>query len=307
MAYLWSTPRGAHLPLIPILIALLSLPPTSLGSLSSSLSSGGGGDPIGGVEPPHRDGLFLWFAADDLSSQANGSRVSRWRDKVSGRNAFPTRLAPVVVHNALNGLSVVRFNGRGQKLTFSQKVNGLNELTLFVVSSYSGKGCADWQKLKVDPMNGDVDPLLYWDEKGDWGGVGVLPGDRTVISRFGLGPLHGSGENINRFTRPRPLPLGVHSLTAFRKTFSKEELFVEGSLVWQQEVGRSDAIVNTGPTLSLGGGGIQGSSCWNGDLAEVMAYNASLSDQQRLAVEVYLANRWMDGLCGPASQLALIC
>eukprot|EP01001_Neometanema_parovale_P002445 NODE_13014_length_491_cov_1.489130_g12721_i0.p1 GENE.NODE_13014_length_491_cov_1.489130_g12721_i0~~NODE_13014_length_491_cov_1.489130_g12721_i0.p1 ORF type:complete len:161 (-),score=23.46 NODE_13014_length_491_cov_1.489130_g12721_i0:8-490(-) len=160
--------------------------------------------------------------------------------------------------------------------------------------------------MKVDPSNGDVDPMMFWSEKDAWGGVGLSAYSDVVISRFGLGPQFGHSNNIN-FHRRGANIADDPTLSTFRKEGETEEMFVEGYRVFSVNTSRSLSITNTADNLAIGGGGWTELSCYNGDIGEIMLYTCALDDQDRSLVEEYLRAKWFAHQCAPSLTRANLC
>jgi len=102
---------------------------------------------------PPRNNLCLWLDASQRNSveTANGDAVGTWKNLAPrGPNAVQAKsdLRPLLVKNALNGSSVVRFDGKSY-LQFEETREEPGDLTVFVVSRRLQEQASDsqWQRL----------------------------------------------------------------------------------------------------------------------------------------------------------------
>jgi hypothetical protein len=245
------------------------------------------------AEVPTQD-LKLWLKADAGVTLA-GSNVSLWADQSGGGiDAEQANAAnqPVVEKNAINGLPAVSFDGQDDEMSFTLPVSGLENLTIFLVSAATQAG--------IDPAwHYANSATLVWRETGGWGTVHVTTLQEGVYMRFGIG-------------QSQPLPAGISYDAPIGEEFTiatavmegkRDQLYVKGELVYDEEKRGQAAVGNTGDIGSLGRGH-QG--YWSGKIAEVLVYTRTLSDAERQQVEEYLNSKYFQApaAVSPVSKLA---
>jgi len=232
-----------------------------------------------GVNVP-TEGLMLWLKADE-GLTVKGSSVSAWADQSgNGTDAKQDSAAkqPVLEENAINGLPAVNFDGLDDDLAFTLPVNGLENLTIFVVSAATQAG--------VDPAWHYANrATIVWKEIGDWGTVHVTTLQEGVYIRFGTG-------------QTQPLPVGIKYDAPIGDNFTiatgvmegkRDRLYVKGELVYDEEKRAQTPVGNTGDIGYLGRGH-EGN--WPGKIAEVLVYTRTLPDNERELVEQYLSSKY---------------
>ena len=245
-----------------------------------------------GAEEPRltvTNNLALWLRADVGVTTAPGTNaVVAWADQLDDDReandaAAPSEAArPEQVDNGPDERPVIRFDGRDDRLDFKLPINGLRQLTIFLVAANT-----DWQ----DPTwAAHHHGALGWVHSGGWGTVGLGPFQHCVAARFGTAMP--SGAVLWR----RPASIGpALSVTTARKHGTAHELFVDGRRVWSATLTTPD-VRNTSQNGSVG--------CiyhdnpeidfYHGDVAEILVYTTSLPEAARRTVEQYLLDRWID-------------
>lgn len=221
--------------------------------------------------------LSLWLQAD-AGVTLNGTTVSEWADQSGqGHHAYQGTAAsqPTLVTTAL-GNPGLRFDGLNDFLLFTNNINELGGLTIFMVANNNsaaqtgGTGYGD-------------SPAIFWNETASWGWVFLSPFQTNVNWRIGTTVAN----NNERYARPASISAN-YSLTTLVKNISDETLYVDGVL--------ARAVNNKGiMTYGVREDGYLGrgsSSYFNGDILEVLVYNVALSDTDRQAVEDYLHNKY---------------
>jgi len=232
-----------------------------------------------GVNVP-TEGLMLWLKPDE-GITLRGSSVSEWADQ-SGNGVDAEQDAedkqPVLEENAINGLPALAFDGQDDDLAFTLPVNGLENLTIFLVGAATEAG--------VDPAWHFANrAALAWTEIGDWGTVHVTPLQEGVYIRFGTG-------------QTQPLPVGITYSNPIEDEFTiatavmegkRDRLYVKGELVYDEEQRAQAPVGNTGDIGYLGRGH---EGHWPGRIAEVLVYTRTLPDDERQQVEEYLSGKY---------------
>ena len=227
--------------------------------------------------PPPTTDLSLWLAAD-VGLTLNGQTIARWDDQSGqGHNAYQTSAAsqPQLVTTAL-GNSGVRFDGVNDFLSFTNDINNLGGLTIFLVANNSsaaqtgGTGYSD-------------SPAIFWNETASWGWVFLSPFQTNVNWRIGSTIAN----NNERYARPTSIRSG-YSLTELLKNSDVEMLYVDNALA-RTTSGKAFTTFGVREDGYLGRGA---NTYFSGEILEVLVYNAALSDTDRQAVEAYLHDKY---------------
>ena len=242
---------------------------------------------------PVTRGLALWLRADAGVATAPGTdRVTRWADQTAAGSGIGDKTSqdavapsdaarPRLVKGALNGRPVVRFDGRDDRLGFKLPIDGLEQLTLFMVAANTAAQDPAWAA--------HHHLALGWTYTGGWGIYGLSPFQGAVAARFATATCFGAAVYV------RPSSVGSSfSITASRKNGTHHALFVNGQRVYSCILG-TPTVRNTSDSGSVGGGifGAQHpAGYYQGDIAEVLVYTTALSDAERRAVERHLRDRW---------------
>lgn len=224
-------------------------------------------------------GLELWFKADNgVSGEEN--LVSGWAD-LSGhaRNASQPESwrQPVWVANGLNGLPVLHFDGVDDYLSFHLAVTGMTGITLVLVSASDSDQDGGWSGAENAP--------LFWNETAPWGTLHLSPFQRLIRFRAGTGQVN----NLPIYSRPENIG-STPSVSVFTKDKTREELFVDGTLVSSQG-GKLPAIANVDSTGNLGRG-FDNNTFFKGGIAEVLVYSRVLEASERILLEMYLQQKY---------------
>ncbi len=230
-----------------------------LAGLTESETTTAGFTESGDFSPLGVGGLKLWLRADAGVPSGFGDF---WADQSGqGNNAFQTNGAsvPRLVTNALNGLPVMRFDGN-DSVNFTTRLTTIRTVFWVVKTAEVAGGPNLIRSLLGDAALGTREFL------GGAGSPGTL--------------WHGSCcENfsfvVNGQTRVNGLP-------------------VDGRLVTRPQAMSVVSVVTTGDTRAsdFGATGSGSGSPWLGDLAELIVYEAAVSDGDRKKVEQYLGARY---------------
>jgi hypothetical protein len=227
------------------------------------------------------DGLRLWMDADDASTITIATGVSQWLDKSGAGNHVTqasTTLQPVVLAGALNGRSVLRFDGSNDTLTRANaSLNdlglGATDITVFTVALNDDNS--------GNTTEGIVAVYTVTDNQRGWGAMkasgnmafvvsndGALPGDRPQVAA-------GAANN--------------YYMTYFNYSSPTGTVIHNGTTDTASETG---TIFNTPSDLYVGSFGSEALPRWDGNIAEILVYNRTLSAGERTEVEAYLSTKW---------------
>ena len=211
------------------------------------------------AEPAAFSGLSIWTKADAGIVKNKEGKVIQWQDLSGNDNHFKTTFGTNVeaVSSAIGGNPAVRFNANN----VMQSTLDLNSnFTVIVVGKLNGGSNA---RLISSATN---NWLLGW-----WGGY--------VNQFYSEGWVHnpGTSANTNAYIYTGTGNLGADSYALYSN-------------------GTNLATNNGGSQaprrLSLGGWGANNGERSNGDVAEVIVYNRVLTNDERMAIEKYLANKY---------------
>ena len=222
---------------------------------------------VASIQPVPTAGLQVWMRADaGITLNGTSSSVSAWSDQSGNGNDAAQASSgnmPTLTANSLNGLPSVHFDGSSGYLNLPNFASGFTAGEMFVVlrtGSYNGSTTAGFIQM------------------GNTSGTGAsYPSGGQVIDNFGSSSLY--------YTGTVPIDL------------TQWHLYDVSSQPggW---VNRFNSVVNyisatnvvgfpTSPDI-----GLSGSNYFNGDIAEILIYNRTLSNRERREVQHYLANRY---------------
>jgi hypothetical protein len=227
--------------------------------------------------------LGLWLKAD-TGVTLSGSAVTQWADQSGNvRNASQSTSTnrPLLVSNALNGKPAIRFDGGNDFLSFTYPINGLNGVTMFLVSAARD----------TDNPSGPQNAAVYWPETSSWGATFLSAFQSKALARIG------TGQTNTNLSYTRPANIG----TAYTRTSVKHDgangtdvLYVNGVAV-QTATGRLSALngIQNNGFLGQGLGSTSTTNTYfNGDIVEVLVYSRALSEAERQQVEQYLQQKY---------------
>ena len=225
-----------------------------------------------GFDPRTAPSCALWLdAADSNALVLSGSTVTTWRDKSGNARDATSVGSPVLTTGALNGLSVVTFNGLNQWMTCPLSLGSTQPLTLFVVArSTTTTGFRAAVSLNGVPGARGSSLMLYLSGTGRWwfsGGNGPTDGNQTTLllstTRFDI--------NAN-YWRPSFVQMNINGTAYASSSATPTSLVANSTMI----IGRAQ-------------GGIE---YWSGPIAEILVYSNTLTSTQREQVEGYLALKW---------------
>jgi len=229
-------------------------------------------------------GLSLWLDAADASSlTTSGSNVVSWQDKSGGNHHFTQSTSdyqPLLVDGQLNGLAAVRTDGSDDFLSADISDLSLNGMTLFLVAA-------------VDPTDADAGIFSAYDS--------AAQDDHDDEDAFVLAADGSGGVSLTRdITDADPLSLtsldvdSAPAILVAAMAAATAKLEVNGG----DDV--SDSYEDTDPTDPTGAllgarwadGALSSSNNGANDYHEILLYDHALSNQEILAVNTYLSNKW---------------
>ncbi len=233
----------------------------------------------GGIEKTNGTGnLVLWLDANTISV-ANGANVTSWADQSGYTNtaAAPSGNEPRFQTNIVNGFPVVRFTAANSDYLRVADGTSLkpNTISLFVVGMYSSASTTSWT------------PFLIKATDDNWSNGYAITRDntnatlRTYVTQWDANYVTGS--------------LAANTYAVATSVYDKStiELFVNetsaGSDIFTSN------ITHTTNSLLLGAGPNGGTAVTrfiDGDIAEAIIFNRSVSAAERIIIDNYLAAKY---------------
>ncbi|HVG22538.1 MAG TPA: hypothetical protein VND45_00155 [Thermoanaerobaculia bacterium] len=222
-----------------------------------------------------RNGIAMWLVADDAAPAAVNGRVEAWQNP-----EFPTIAAkatgesrPTVVRKAAADHAALRFDGVDDMLTAPIDISpaSMPEVTIFTVFTPRTSERTPFRKLYGDD-DGGFDRAVGFDSR--------MP---ETFNNYGV--FTGSG--VASCAR---LNAGVLYIAADQFTANSFSSWIDGApgarnvpATW-----KNDAL----PNLYIGGTGTRFREPWYGDIAEMIVYRRTLTEEERRKVEMYLVQRY---------------
>lgn len=206
-------------------------------------------------------GRVLWLDGADGASITSSSGAITAVDDKSDSNLTATAsgtASPTLVADAQNGRSVMRFDGNDSLALGSS----IQYRTIFVVAKFSGGATFnDYNGIIGDstgssPNNGHVLNAVSGTTK-----LGTATSNFTNAYKNGYAVAGSGGHDFS--------PINTYWIGGFELPAAQ---------------------TNTTSAIGLINGGA--GRTWNGDIAEVIVYNTTLTESQRQSVEGYLSTKW---------------
>ena len=231
--------------------------------------------------PTDISGLVLWLDANDISTlfqddglatpvTADADTVGGWTDKSGAGNDIIQATSanrPTYKTGIQNGLPVVRLDGTNDSLDGLFAAATTQPLTIFAVAAM---------------VAGDVND----------GGDHFLFDGENATNRIIFGQ--------NSITTPDDFTVYAGSWLATGEASSSNWLVWTGlinaasSEMWHNgvSIGAGDPGAKILDGITVGSSHAQNASFWEGDIAELLIYDAALSATDRQTVETYINNKW---------------
>ncbi|HUS37487.1 MAG TPA: CotH kinase family protein [Verrucomicrobiae bacterium] len=241
--------------------------------------------------PDQIPGLQLWVAADKIqTNDTTQTRISgastfvkSWRDQ-SGKNNHAAQIndtqQPLYVAAGVNGKPALRFDGANDALTLARAL-ATNNFTLLAVFRTSVTHEIDGESPAGVGGTSGQHWLFGAQHGGDFnGGSGVSVGINGVSAYE-----HGSSYMPALAVYSGPVSANANVLT-LTYTNKRPSLSLQGSVIRD---GVTSPRAQVTSTVSIGAGDY---GAFNGDLAEVLLFNRTLTQTERRGLEQYLATKY---------------
>ena len=242
-----------------------------------------------GVLPSTISGLMIWLKADAITGLSDGASISSWPDS-SGNNLNATQSntgdQPIYKANIINGEPVVRFNGTSDYMETSDWSGTLTNRTLIAVTTLA----------TLNPTGNSAGEGIFTTQ---------VPGSDNFdsISYNEYTAQHWQNGSTNWWRTPNTIPtaaetsLGPHIIVD-RQATTDFELWEDGTNLTTTNSYSPSSATNGFFTIgnrvdgSTYGQGVASNGYWNGDAAELIAYNSALTTAQRQGIEAYLQGKY---------------
>jgi hypothetical protein len=257
-------------------------------------------------EPPIKSGLQLWLDASDSSTlwqdsvrtipvTADNNLVGTWDDKSGNGNNVNQPVStkrPRYRTAVLNSRPVLRFDGVDDWLTAGDKIDALtSDIYIFAVAKY--RTAAPGSLVAKSTYSGK--PNRYWLNRSNW---------EDGSSRLDTGFQCDAGHEINASLPDSSTSWRIVTAALSRST-GTIRLLTNGSVLASANYPDGHNTDSTSRLLigaynNPDDSGEQSGYFFDGDLAEILIYRATLSQSDRERVEVYLASKFGISLTEPA-------
>jgi hypothetical protein len=220
-------------------------------------------------------GLALWLKADAGVTADGSGNVSQWNDQSANQyNATQSSTArPTVVTNIINGNPIIRFNGSAQYMSMPAGFgNFTSGATVFSV--FNPTTTANYARI-FDIGNG-------------------APSDNLALYRYGAANAM-QFACFNGGTAATVIGSGDLFLNMFQEytgveSSSSIQLYRDGLLINQSSGIALQNIIRSSNYIGKSNWG--GNALYQGDMAEIIIYNRTLSSTEQQQVELYLVNKY---------------
>jgi len=252
--------------------------------------------------PSHIPGLTAWFSADALEL-GDGAPVSEWNNNNNANYPMKleqpdTRYSPVFIENTLNGKPVLRFNGSNQFLNggnvlnignvgqsifvVAKSTNNATDRTLLAKSAYGISQFSN-NKYAIRFANTNIFRFEYTD---------IPPPTRIITNTAASTDYSIVGTMVD-------LPAGSIALFVDSKQVGKESvrfnyMFTSG---YDFLLGAYNNAAGTGTPDNMP------NNFFNGDVAEMIAYDRAVTQPERQEIENYLRAKYFPGTGRPPISL----
>ena len=223
--------------------------------------------------PVPTSGLQLWLRGD-YGVTATEGKVTSWAVEGSPLKAEAKDPAeqPSIVANAINGKPAIRFDGDHNMLEVPMSIDAAVVPELTVISVWSS-------------ATADKNPLrkLYGADDGGYDRAAGIDDRAADGSNYTV--FSGSGGVTGIFT----FAANTTNLTIENYANKKLNAWVNGAAAKSNIAAEYDHMPDH---LYIGGTGHAYTESWKGDLAEMLIYKRTLTDDERKKIEDYLGTKY---------------
>jgi hypothetical protein len=222
--------------------------------------------------------LTAWFDGDEFTGTADATAIATWTDQEGANDATQGTGAsqPRVDATGLNSMAVVDFDGTADHFVLPDFVSAYTSGAGFFVAN-----------LDADPPVGalgvDGPPL------GDFGTSAASDSDLYPFKDDGTVYM-GFGSTARKVTVNPATSLATWHIGNFNSAANAWSFFLNGTSEFS--TGTNTVGFSTAPKIGFSDTGGGGDRFLMGKVAEILIFNAVLSQSDREKVEGYLAHRW---------------
>tara|TARA_R100000951_G_scaffold105303_1_gene99018 strand:+ start:1050 stop:1829 length:780 start_codon:yes stop_codon:yes gene_type:complete len=228
----------------------------------------------GGFAPTDISGCISWFDADDASTITGTTLVSNWADKSGNTASFPnstadlsessSSLQPSINTGSMNGKDTISFNNN--QLIGRFPSSGLTTASLFVV---------------LRPAAGEQTWLLFNSGAYNYSDVAQNGSSSTTLN-----------QNFQSYSASYLNFVTGNSVSWSTRTDVYNSFLPTNAAIIESIGCRFDDFVDSSGTKTFTFCRYGGNFKYEGDIAEIVAYDSALSTSDRESVEGYLAHKW---------------
>jgi hypothetical protein len=237
--------------------------------------------------PVPRTGLSVWLRSD-FGVVTSGSSVNTWVDlSGSGNNGTQgtTAKQPTVVSSAINGRNGIKFNGTTQNLALPTGFASFTGSTIFIVAQPNAVTAG---ARLIDLGNGATSNNILIQEPTSTGAAFYIYNAASPTS----------------VTSSSALTLKQFHLLEVVDSGTTATIYTDGVL------GATSAAMNTINNVSRAnnfiGQSSSGTNFYNGQIAELLVYNVTLTADQIADVEAYIAARYQIAAQVPVAPIVSV-
>ena len=230
----------------------------------------------------------LWLRADKgvfsdggTTLATSGEDVQQWNDQSgNGKNAVQLKIEnrPAYQTVVLNGLPVIRFTAANADRLLSTTVSTGNAASVWAVAQYASLPSAMPGVIQAAPAG------LAFDDNGFHKVIGLWASSSN--SRAG-GQGVQSDQTVKTISQTSTLSSNIpYSLNTIYDGVSSINQYVNGAAAGNASY---DGTLGDWSDFGIGA---QGAESWNGDIAEVIVFNALLNDTQKILIDNYLSAKY---------------
>lgn len=224
--------------------------------------------------PVPTQGLELWLRGDyGVTADASG-KVTSWAVEGSPLKATAAGAeSPSLVASAINGKPAVRFDGDQNMLEVPMSIDAAVSPQLTVISVWSSATAATAPLRKLyGADNGGYDRAAGIDNRAEGSNYTVFAGDHDVFGVFTF------KENTPNLT-----------VESYDQTQKKLNTWANGAAAKLNADAEYNQMLDH---FFIGNTGRVYHEMWQGDVAEMLVYKRTLTDDERKKVEDYLAAKY---------------
>ncbi|MEJ0054307.1 MAG: hypothetical protein WDN75_00840 [Bacteroidota bacterium] len=240
----------------------------------------------------------LWLMANTgvytdggSTDAANTNNIQQWNDQSgNGRNAIQLTLGnrPNYQTGVMNGLPVIRFTNANNDRMLSAGLTSANAASVWVVASYTSLPSPNPGLIQGSPSG-----LAYTSADKN---IGMWVASTSPFRAWGRG-IQTDGTSVN-LSNTTGTPTTAGTVYLYLNQYNGT------NAITQYLSGSVSSTVPYNGTLrswtDMAIGNQSGTEGWNGDIAEVIAYNTSVNSAQRIIIDNYLAAKY--GLTGASKH-----